>query len=85
MVILSKLYLANAHDCLKHYFISYIYYYDVTRIMTRIYNESYNEGMKQDLLSIYDYIIAITKKSFLKIFHKRWVMKKMMLQEEKHE
>lgn len=85
MVILSKLYLANAQDCLKHYVLAYLYYYDVTRIMTKIYNESHDEGIKQDLLSIYEHIIEITKKSFLKIFHKKWVVRKMMLQEEKYE
>lgn len=84
MILLAKLYLANANDCLKNYIKAYLYYYSTSKEMLKIYEKYKDEGLRQDLLNIYEYIIELTKKPLLKIFHKKWVIKRMILKENKY-
>lgn len=81
-VILAKIYLGKAYGNTGHILKSYYYYNNVFNIMIKIYNDIQDEGIKHDILKICDYTIDLTKKSFLKIFRKKWLVRKMMVEEK---
>lgn len=81
-VILSKIYLADALENSNRTLKAYYYYNDVFNIMIKLYSDIHDEGMKQDILQICDCGIDLTKKSFLKIFHKKWLIRKTIVEEK---
>lgn len=81
-VILSKIYLANAYGNTNHIIRSYHYYNDVFNVMIKIYNDIRDEGIRQDILLICNQALDLTKKSFLKFFYKKWLVRKMMVEEK---
>ncbi len=85
MNVLSKLYLAGAYDELNHSIKSYVNYHSAIRKMNALYRETNDEGIKYDLLSIYDRVIELTKKPLLKLFHNKWIIKKSALEESQND
>lgn len=79
-VILAKIYLAKVYGNTNHILKSYYYFNNVYNIMIKIYNDICDEGIRNDILRICEYAIDLTKKSFLKIFYKKWLVRKMMVE-----
>ncbi|MCM1259578.1 MAG: hypothetical protein NC182_01375 [Prevotella sp.] len=82
-VILSRLFLAEGFEKMKQNGKAYFHYRHIALTMEKLYEETKEEGIKYDLLEIYQRLCEITQKSVFKLFHRKWKMKSLLLKEEK--
>lgn len=61
---------------------SYHHYYLTSIKMNRLYNELKDEGIKNDLISIYESLYDITNRHIFKIIARRWKIKILLLKEK---
>ena len=82
-VILSRLFLAEGFEKMKRNSKAYLHYRYIALTMEKLYEETKEEGIKYDLLGIYQRLCEITQKSIWKVFHRKWKIKSLLLREEK--
>lgn len=82
-VILSRLFLAEEFEKMKRNGKAYFHYRYIALTMEKLYEETKEEGIKYDLLEMYQRLCGITQKSIFKLFYRKWKMKSVLLREEK--
>ena len=81
-VILSRLFLAEGFEHMKHSGKAYFHYRYIALTMEKLYEETKEEGIKYDLLEMYQRLCKMTQKSIFKVLHRKWEMKSLLLKEE---
>lgn len=81
-IILSEIFIAEGYEKLNKLFKAYHYYYIVAKKMEKIYSEINDEGLKYDLIEIYQNLINLSSKKIFRPISKRWSIKKLLLKGE---
>lgn len=80
-IILSKLFLANAYYEEKKLVKAYYYYYLVANHMEKVYQKLLDEGLKNDLLYVYQKLFDLTSKKVFKFINRKWKIRILELKE----
>lgn len=80
-IILSKLFLANAYYEEKKLVKAYNYYYLVANHMEKVYQKLLDEGLKNDLLYVYQKLFDLTSKKVFKFINRKWKIRILELKE----
>ena len=78
-IIMSRLYLANAYNMNNKLLKSYFNYFLSGKKLHRLYDLTQDEGMKNDLINIYECLFDLTNHKFTKFIAKRWKVKILLL------
>ena len=80
-IILSKLFLANAYYEQKKLVKAYYYYYLVVNHMEKVYQKLLDEGLKNDLLYVYQKLFNLTSKKVFRLINRKWKIRILELKE----
>ena len=83
-IIISRLYLANAYHKTNKPFKAYHYYYLSSKKLHKMYETTKDEGMKNDLINIYQCLYEISNRKLIKFIAKRWKIKILLLKGDKN-
>lgn len=78
-VILANLFIAEGYCHIDKKLKAYYYYKLVATKMEKIYFTILDEGLKYDLIDVYQKLSDLTNKKILKILNRKWSMKKQIL------
>ena len=78
-IIISRLYLANAYHKTNKLFKAYHNYYVSSKKLYKLYETTKDEGMKNDLINIYQCLYEISNHKLTKFIAKKWKVKILLL------
>lgn len=78
-IIISKLFLANAYQKNNQLFKAYFSYYYSGKKLNNLYDSTKDEGMKNDLINIYQCLYELSNRKILKFIAKKWKVKILLL------
>lgn len=81
-IVLSRLFLAEGYEKMKRNGSAYWHYRYIALTMEKLYEETKEEGIRYDLLDIYQRLCQITQKTIFKFLHRKWKIKSVFLREE---
>lgn len=73
--IFAILMLGTGNKNLNHQIYAYHYYYRASKIMEKLFEETFDVGVQNDLINIYESLYEITNHHIFKGLAKRWKMK----------
>lgn len=80
--IIARLMLATGYSKTKHLFKSYFNYRYAANKLHKLYVNNKDEGVKNDLISIYECLYELSNRNIFKPIAKRWKVKILLLKEE---
>lgn len=78
-LMIAELYIAEGYNFKNKKVKSYFYYRLVALKMEKVYREILDEGLKYDLIDVYDKLCDLTSKKFFKLLNRKWQIKKQLL------
>ena len=84
-IIISRLYLANAYQQTNKLFKAYFYYYISSKKLHKMYENKKDEGMKNDLINIYQCLYELSNHKLTKFISKKLKVKILLLKGDNNE